>query len=52
MRTDFKEVKSLFGFHVRLQKIENQDFKSKSGFPNRTQPKENSSLLVYVLHKM
>ena len=26
MRTDFKEVKSLFGFRVRLQKIENQDF--------------------------
>ena len=25
--------------------------KSKSGFPNRTQPKENSSSLVYVLHK-
>ena len=29
MRTDFKEVKSLFGFRVRLQKIENRDFPIK-----------------------
>ena len=32
LRTDFSEVKSVFGFRVRLQN-------PKSGFPNRTQPK-------------
>ena len=38
-----------FAFDCKKSKIRIP--KSKSGFPNQTQPKENSSLLVYVLHK-